>query len=321
MKHVFVFDPKAFIDQEWKIDEILDTLGQYFRKQENPVFSIQYSRYRRNAMGIIQKEVEKADPDDIIRVYAVGGDEILFDCLNAATHFSNIELAIMPYGRTPIDFLNIFGENQIENFRDILSIVSGKPLPTDVIKWGVNYALNSCYIGMNSTISQRIKNMQSSMGRKSFIVFFKISFFINSIFAAFDKQIAAREYKITVDDTDYSGHYSLIHVANGPYHNRKITGVKDASPDDGLLDVALIKSTHPLGILSSMKKYSKGKRSKSCLFFQAKKITVETGSEMWIQVDNEYIQDTSISLSVVPNAVNMVAVNNLSYPMASIPAV
>jgi diacylglycerol kinase family enzyme len=40
---------------------------------------------------------------------------------------------------------------------------------------------------------------------------------------------------------------------------------------------------------------------------------------MWIQLDNEYIQDTNINLNVVPHAVQMAAVNDLSYPIASIP--
>jgi hypothetical protein len=34
---------------------------------------------------------------------------------------------------------------------------------------------------------------------------------------------------------------------------------------------------------------------------------------MWIQVDNEYILDTGISVKVVPRAVRMVTMDNLSY--------
>ena len=319
MKHVFVFDPKAFIEQEWRIDQILDTLGQFFRTQENPDFSIHYSRYRRNAMWIIQKEAEKTDTGEIIRIYAVGGDEILFDCLNAAAYFPNTQLAMLPYG-TSSDFLKIFGDDNIDSFRDIPVIVSAETTPTDVIRWGVNYALNSCYIGANSNISKRIKDLESSLGRKSFIVFSKVFSFISFILSAFDEQISNKKYKITIDDKDYSGHYSFIHVANGPYYAGKITGAKYATPNDGLLDISLIKSSHPLGTLLSMRRYSRGKMSKDSLFFHAKKITVETDSQMWIQLDSEFVQDTSITINVVPHAINMVAVNNLSYPIASIVA-
>jgi diacylglycerol kinase family enzyme len=319
MKHVFVFDPKAFFNQQWMMDNILDNIGQYFRVQEKPDFSIQFSRYRRNAITIIQEEAEKAKPGDEIRIYAVGGEGILFDCLNAAAHFPDMQLAAVPYGQNN-DFLEIFGKENVESFRDVTLLVKGEAHQTDVIKWGVNYALNSCYIGMNSAISKRVKDLKSSLNKSSFIVFSKVSTFFNNISAAFAKQSAAREYKITIDDQDYSGRYSLIHVANGPYHDGKLTGVSKAAPHDGTLDVALIKSSHPLGILWSMGRYSRGKRSRNCIYVQAKKISVRSNNQMWIQLDNEYIQDTGIDLSVVHHAVKMVAVNDLSYPIASTPA-
>jgi len=34
---------------------------------------------------------------------------------------------------------------------------------------------------------------------------------------------------------------------------------------------------------------------------------------MWIQLDNEYIQNTDISIRIVPHAVQMVVMDNLSY--------
>ncbi|MCL2210592.1 MAG: hypothetical protein FWB95_01575 [Treponema sp.] len=317
MKHVFVFDPKAFYSQQWKMDNILDNIGQFFRTQEAPDFSIQFSRYRRNAITIINDEAEKARSEDIIRIYAIGGEEILFDCLNGVAHFPNMQLAAVPHGES-YDFTRIFGDKHIEHFRDIPTLVQAPALPTDAIRWGVNYALNSCYIGMNSAIAKNIKDLKSTLNKGSFIVFSKISSFINLIITAFDRKIAAREYTITIDDKDYSGNYCLIHVANGPYYAGKKTGVHDATPDDGILDIALIKASHPLKTLNSMRRYSKGKRPKNCVFVQGKKITVHSADQMWIQLDNEYIQDTDITLNVVNHAIQMVAVNDLTYPIASI---
>jgi diacylglycerol kinase family enzyme len=316
MKHVFVFDPKAFSGIEWKMDLVLDTIGEFFRKQEKPNFSIRHSLYRRHAMGLILDEIDKAKSSQDIRVYAVGGNEIFFDCLNAVVLFPDMQLAAVPCLGSN-DFLRIFGEKNIDMFRDILSVINGQPIPTDAIRWGVNYALNYCNIGMKTTTYRRIKTLETSLGEKSFIFSRPLSL-IDYFLSSFKKQIAARKYRIIIDDEDYSGSYTLIHIANGPYFAGKITGVKNATPDDGLLDVALIKSSHPLGTLLSIRKYSKGKRPQNGIYFQAKKITVESDSEMWIQLDNEYIQDTKITLTVVPSAVNLVTVNNLSYPIASI---
>ena len=100
-----------------------------------------------------------------------------------------------------------------------------------------------------------------------------------------------------------------------------MTGVSDATPDDGFLDIALIKSSHPMKTLSSMRKYSRGKRPKNCVIIQGKKISIEAADQMWIQLDNEYVQDTNITMSVINHAVQIVTVNNLTYPLASISAV
>jgi len=317
MKHVFVFDPKAFFGQQWKMDGILDHIGEFFRTQDKPDFSIQMSRYRRNAIGIINEAVEKARPGDVVRIYAVGGEEILYDCINAAAHFPNMQVAAVPYGENN-DFLNIFGEGKAESFRDIPSLITAEAHDTDLIRWGVNYALNSCYIGLNSAMAAKVRKLKSSLGKGSFFLFSKISNFFNNIFTAFDKEITEQNYVISIDDVDYSGKYSLIHVANGPYYAGKKTGLSDATPDDGLLDIALIRSSGAIKTLFSLRKYSRGKRPKNGLFLQGKKISVQSDRKMWIQLDNEYIQNTDINLAVVRHAIQMVAVDNLSYPVAVI---
>jgi diacylglycerol kinase family enzyme len=294
MKHVFVVDAKVFRNQQWKMDNMLDNIGQFFRTQEKDDFAVQFSHYRRDAIVLIQKEVETAKEDDTVRVYAIGGDDILYDCINGIAELPNTELAAVPYGETS-DFMRNFGEGSVAFFRNILSLVQqGATVPTDIINWGVNYALNSCYIGMNN------------------------------ILMVFDKQTAAQHYTITIDDNDFSGNYCLIHVANGPYYAGKKTGAGkktkagkktrlSAMPDDGLLDVTLIKSAGPLKTMWSMGRYLGGKIPSNCIAIKAKKIEVQSDRQMWIQLDNEYIRDTGISIKVVPQAVQMVAMDNFSY--------
>jgi len=311
MKHVFVFDPKSFRNQQWKMDNILDDIGQFFRTQEKPDFSIQISHYRRDAIVLIQKEVETAKDNDTVRVYAIGGDEILYDCLNGVVELPNTELAAVPYGETSY-FLRNFGVEKDALFRNIPSLVrQGEGIPTDIFKWGINYALNSCFIGVNTAIAGRLR--ENKLNKGGFILFSKISSFMNYYSTVFDRQIAAQQYGITIDDQDYSGNYSLIHIANGPFYAGKATGLSKAMPDDGLLDVALIKSASPLKTMWSLGRYSRGKVSSNCIILQAKRINIRSDRQMWIQLDNEYIQDTDINIKVVPHAVQMVAIENLSY--------
>jgi diacylglycerol kinase family enzyme len=270
------------------------------------------SRFRRDAVGIIQAEVGKANEGEIVRIYAVGGEEILFDCLNGVVNLPNTELAAIPYGETH-DFMNIFGVNKIEQFKDIPSMVKAKSIPTDMIGWGVNYALNSCYIGLKSAMVIKLASLKTMLNKRTFIVFSKILTFFNYLGSAFDKKITAQKYKISIDDKDYSGSYSIIHIANGPYHSGRLSGSVNAKPDDGLLDIALIKSAGPLRIILAMRQYSNGRQPSNCIFLQGKNISIQSEQGMWIQLDNEYFRDTSINLRVIPGAFHMAALDGFSY--------
>jgi len=313
MKHVFVFDPKTFRKQQWKMDNILDSIGQFFRTQEHSDFSIQISRYRRNAITLIQRDVETAGDDDTVRVYAIGGDDILFDCLNGVAEVSNTELTPVPYGEAS-DFLHNFGEEKDELFRDIPALVQRSTVnPTDIISWGINYALNACFIGLPSAAASKLRESNTALDKRGFSVFSRILSSINNILMVFDKQIAAQYYKITIDGKDFSGNYSLIHIANGPYFEGKITGLSKAALDDGLLDVALLRSTGPLRTMWALRRYFRGKTSSNCVILHAKKIAVRSDRRMWIQMDNEHIQDTEVNINIVPHAVQIVAADNLSY--------
>jgi len=316
MKHVFVIDPKSFNDKIWQMDAIYKDIEEYFEKQEEKAdYSIEISKFRRDAIILIQKQMDKAEDGDTVRVYAIGGNEIFFDCLNSIATLPNTELAFMPY-EDSTDFLRIFGEEKLELFHDVQSLIQAPTIPTDMIHAGTLYALNACIVGFNSAVSIKKEELREKWGvnTDSFFLFNKIVAFLGNLFTALDKRIIAQHYKITIDEHDYSGHYCLINIANGPYYGGKAITVTGARPDDGLLEVALFKSAGPLLSLLSMRRYSQGTVPSNCLLLQAKKISVQSDELIWIQVDGEFMQDTAFTFEVVPGAIQIVAANNLTYP-------
>jgi len=84
-------------------------------------------------------------------------------------------------------------------------------------------------------------------------------------------------------------------------------------PDDGFLDVILFKSAGIVPTLWSFWSYSFGKVPSNGIRLQAKKIIINSDMPMWIQTDSEYFLDTRIALSIIPGAVRVVSVNNLTY--------
>jgi diacylglycerol kinase family enzyme len=327
MKHVFVFDLGAFAERQFafashgmprllqqeKPDVIQDRIGQYFRTQVKPDWSVQQSRFPRDAIGIIQKEADEVKDNDTVRVYAIGGDEILFDCLNGVAGLPQAELAAVPYGRTN-DFVRAFEGGRPEKFRNIPTLVAAPTIPTDIIDTGNNFALIGCAVGFSPAAAVKLRNWKKSRNRfTSFFIVDRIMSFFSNLSTGFNRKITARSYKITIDDQDYSGNYSLILVSNCPYYGGSKIGVVGAVPNDGLLDVALFKSAGPLRTLMSLGIYSRRKKPSNCTLLQAKKISVQSDEPVWIQLDSEFLQDSSINFEVVPGAVQIVAVDSLSY--------
>ena len=319
MKHVFVFDPNSFTDREWMMDGMIDRLGQFFKTAPEHEHVIHLSRYRRNAISLIQQEVDKSDADaeNIMRVYAIGGEEILFDCINAVVHWPGMEIVSVPYGEF-YDFIRIFGQDKFESFRDIHTLVTNAAvLPTDLIKWDVNYALNSCYIGLKAEVDYKRKLSDQELGRKGRGFIAKVSSFFSYVSAALNKEIATQEYTITIDGKDFSGNYSLIHIANGPYLSGKRAGSYDVTPDDGLLDVTLVKSASMVSTIISIGMHSRGKRIKNGLYLRAKEISIQSSRELCIHVDSEYFRDTGVNINAVNHAVQMAVPDKLKYPSTS----
>jgi diacylglycerol kinase family enzyme len=312
MKHVFIIDSKSFHGQQWKMDSMLDSIGQYFRTQEQTNFSTLFSHYSRDSMQHIQRQVNTADEGETVRIYAVGGDDILFDCLNGIIGLPNMELAIMPHGDTN-DFVRSFGGKKAELFRNLGSLATSSTIATDIIKVGYNCAINGCSVGFNPTIATKMKEIKTKMGKgfgRSFIGFL---FFMNRLIYLFNKDLTAHHFEVTIDDTDYSGNYSMVNVVNGPYFGRQ-NALAGSLPDDGFLDVLLFKSAGPLITALSLSKYSHGgKLPSNCVRVQAKRVEIKSETPVWIQTDNEFLKETHITIEALPGAVQIVAVNNLTY--------
>ncbi|MDR1466474.1 MAG: hypothetical protein LBI40_02510 [Treponema sp.] len=313
MKHVFVFNPKSFLDKG-KMDFIIDVIGQHFRKQEQPHFSIQISHFPRDAIGCVRREVKSAEEGETVRVYAIGGDGILFDCLNAIMDFPNTQLASIPYGNSN-DFIRSFGEGLEEQFKDISKITNGDVIPTDVISAGFNYALNSCTIGLEAAAVVKAnivtRHYKSIFNRFPFLYVPLMT--LCNISGVFDPDLLNQEYELIIDGVDFSGHYASINVANGPCYGGNKTPSPTARPDDGFLNVILFKSMGAILTLMRLNDFLQGKPSADCKIIRAQKIEVKSKEALQIQLDGEVFFDTSLTIQVQPASVQIVTLEGLTY--------
>jgi diacylglycerol kinase family enzyme len=315
-EHFFIINPRSF-PRKGEMEAFISGVEKHFR--DNRVSGLFYhvSRYPRDAISVVRKYLGLAGPETTVRVYAVGGDGIVFDCLNGIVGLPNAELAIMPFGGGS-DFVRAFGGEHYHAFRDTALQVTAPAIPTDIIHCGNNYALNFCTVGQESAavIYAFPLNKRFEKARLMFPALTSLFYSLGGIAAAFDKTLHGQRYDLRADGTDYSGRYNDINVANGPFYGSGKTPVATAVPDDGFLDMLVVRNMGPLQVLRLMPRYLRGeyyKYPKACFLRRVKKITIRSESPLLVNMDGEAFFDSRLTIEIIPRAVKIAAVNNLAY--------
>jgi len=320
VKHLFVINPRSFPVQT-ALDKVLKEIKDCFADLEGDEYTIHISHYPRNAISLIRKTIKDFRYGEKIRVYAVGGDGILFDCLNGIVGLPNIELAAVPYGMAN-DFIRAFGEDKKAMFRDIRLQVISPAILTDIIHCGNNYALNFCTVGMESDAIMTCLKIYSQFPqtlRKFHSVnyfMYVMLFYLGGVIAAFNKKVQKQYYKIGIDGEDFSGNYATINIANGPCYGGDMNPVVTAMPNDGLLDALFFKHKSVPRTASLITKYTKGEFSrypKDFILKRFRKIEIQSEDPLLVDLDGEVFFDTSLKVEIIPQALKIVAPGGIEF--------
>jgi diacylglycerol kinase family enzyme len=284
------------------------------------------SQYPRDAVGVIRLYLNALPRDTVVRVYAIGGDGILFDCLNGVAEFPAAELAIVPYGITN-DFVRAFGEHK-NVFRNIQAQFTAKTISTDIMNCGGNYAINFCTVGMESdaiTRATRINHFLENSGglfRRISYSLYNQMYYLGGFLAAFNEKVSQQWYEISIDGESFSGRFRSINIANGPCYGGNKSAVITAVPDDGVLDVLIGKSSSFVRTLSLIPPYLKGRFYKYPADFilkRGKKISIRSDRPLLIHLDDEVFYDDDFTVELIPSGVKIAAVNGLGYERRVVP--
>jgi diacylglycerol kinase family enzyme len=319
-KHLFIINPISFRDTAG-VDAFIAAVKECFTGTIKAAYHIYISRFSRNAIRAVREYITQTEPETPVRVYAVGGDGILFDCLNGLVGLPNAELATIPYGHTN-DFMRAFGEGHRDLFRNIPLQATAPLILTDILHCGSNYALNLCTVGIESDALFRAVRKQRLMRTYPFFIrnsarIYNFMYILGGIEAMFNKKVRMQEYKISIDGKDVSGAYANISIANGPCCGGDKSEVVTAVPDDGFMDMLLFRSIRsPFEGLMKIIPYTKGQHARFPADFalkRGKSITIRSPIPLTINLDGEVFYDTNITVELIPAAVKIVAPNNLPY--------
>lgn len=119
--------------------------------------------------------------------------------------------------------------------------------------------------------------------------------------------------KVTVDDGEpVVGSIALVAVANAPYFGGGMKIAPDAKPDDGLLEIVIVRGTSKFSLLKDLRLVYGGRHrhSGSCVFLRGSRITVEPvgdpiGNGALLDIDGESPGRIPATFQVLPGAISV----------------
>jgi diacylglycerol kinase family enzyme len=272
-------------------------------------------------VGFIPLFAKKLPEGTTLRVYAVGGDGILFDCLNGMIRLENAELAAIPYGYTN-NFVRGFDKSEKIYFRHLAQQYTAPTIPMDVIRCGSQYALNYCIIGSEAEAIYRAeKEREQWMEGQPFSRWlcrqlYSLFYITNGIAACSQRKFMLQKYDIEIDGEKISGAIQSLSVFNGPYYGGNWHPVSKAMPNDGILDMLVIRNHGPLQALFLLPFYISDHYK---MFFrnltlkQGRKISIRSEDILRICMDGIIFFESEFEMELLPAAIKFVDASRYGY--------
>jgi diacylglycerol kinase family enzyme len=318
VRHFFVVNPVSF-DNRQKMEAMIAGVHRFFNDLKNslpgvpPDYAVHISRFPRDAICAIQRFSSSVSSGVPLRVYAMGGDGILFDCLNGVIGLQNTELGIMPYGKGS-DFYRVFGEENRDIFNSLETQTRAPSVPMDALYCGSNYALNHCLIGLEALSSASIRGIQEGCSlldrfSSAFSRIIHVSSVPVYLAGVMNPEILRQNYRIWIDDDNLSGTHAFINIVNSSWYGANKYAIPEADPTDGWLDVVMCHSMSVLDMFKVFHHYMNGYRAKYPNQFtwrRAKKIFLTSTQPLVLDLDGETFYDKYISVEIKPGIVRII---------------
>ncbi|MBR6093765.1 MAG: hypothetical protein IKP92_01930 [Lachnospiraceae bacterium] len=233
MRHIFIINPAA--GKKNVTNRVRAEIeGVCARRGIAPlIFISEYNGYER----FIAEKMCSLFTDEDIRFYCIGGSGTLTQTFSGIDDEPNRQIACYPTGLSN-DFLKCYqGGNR--GFQNIENLLDGRIDELDYIKViGCCKALDFVSTGLGNSMFES-EGLFSLLSETSSTAAYGIGVPYDLL------RNADTDYDITIDGTDYSGHYALVLAMNGRVFGNRITIDQDIYPDDGIMNIYLFHQMSP----------------------------------------------------------------------------
>ncbi len=236
---------------------------------------------------------------DVVAVY--GGDGSVMEAGQGLIG-SKVPLAILPGGSANLMSIELGIPKDLEQAVEVAADVNSIPHLIDMGKIRDEYFILRVGIGFGARkVAYADRSLKNRVGALAYTVAAGKAL----------KESHVAHYRITLDGktVEVNGVSCLI-------DNAGTMGIKDVKPskeilvDDGLLDVLIIGNKGLSDLVASGSAVLDGDKGAMLIeHWQAKQITIEADPQQPVTVDGEMVEDTPLTASIIPGALNILVPN------------
>lgn len=241
MKHLFIINPAA--GQKDRTKQTSAEIHAFFQGLD---YRIEVSQAPGECARLAR---EAAETGEEIRIYACGGDGTLNEVVAGAVGHPNATVTVYSSG-SGNDFVKIF--NDPKAFFSLERLLDAEETTFDLVRCNEDYSLNICSVGLDARIGTDVasyKRLPLLQGFRAYAA----SAVVNII-----KGIA-EHYVVEVDGEVFDAEQTFVCACNGRFYGGGFNPVPEADPQDGLLDVLLVKKVSRLQVSALIGKYKNGR--------------------------------------------------------------
>ena len=302
MKHLFIVNPTA--GGKDKTEEVRSKVEAAFQKRDGE-FEIYVTTGPMDATRKIEEEAAKGEH---LRVYACGGDGTFNECVCGAACKPNVAVCPFPTG-TGNDFCRMFGEEK-DLFRDLEALLDGAEHTIDLLDANGRYSANICSVGVDARIGTDVHKYSGIPligGATGYVVSAAVNMF---------KGIATK-MDISCGDFHAEGKHTLVCACNGRFYGGGFNPSLEAMPDDGIMDVYIVKKVNLVQFAALIGKYAKGKADELPKFIKhirsSGEVVIRCDKEDVAQLDGEALRATEFRFRLVPKALKLIVPKGMRF--------
>ena len=294
MKHLFIVNPVSGGSD--KTEEVTAKVREIFRDRDD-AYEIYVTKAPMDAPVKVREEAAK---EDYLRVYACGGDGTFNECVCGGAMLPNVAICPFPTG-TGNDFCRMFGEES-SLYRDLNALVNGSEHLIDLIDCNGRYSANICSVGIDARIGCEVHTYSSLPlvgGASAYVISAAVNLF---------KGIS-RKMRVKCDDFVAEGPHTLVCACNGRYYGGGFNPSLDARPDDGKLDIFIVRKVSMFLFAALIGKYAKGAAAsmpKYVTHMISDNVEIEFDEDNVINLDGEAMYGKKIRMQLVPKAMKLI---------------